>query len=38
LPRRKQMVEDEAMKQANAFLSQLDAKIIQAEVITDDGH
>jgi hypothetical protein len=35
LPRRKQMVEDEAMKQANAFLTQLDAKIIQAEVIKE---
>jgi hypothetical protein len=35
LPRRKQMVEDEAMKQANSFLQQLDAKIIQAEVIKE---
>jgi hypothetical protein len=34
LPRRKQMVEDEAMKQARAYLAQLP----QAEVITDDGH
>jgi hypothetical protein len=35
LPRRKQMIEDEAMKQANAFLSQLDAKIVQAEIVSD---
>lgn len=35
LPRRKQMIEDEAMKQANSFLAQLDAKIIQAEVIKE---
>lgn len=37
LPRRKQMVEDEAMKQANAFLSQLDARIIQAEIVNPEN-
>jgi hypothetical protein len=35
LPRRKQMIEDEAMKEANRFLAQLDSKIIQAEVIKE---
>lgn len=34
-PRRKQLVEDEAMKQAQAWLSQLDRVVVQGETVDD---